>query len=418
MYLELNPDLTSEQREVRDAARSFASRTLRPAAARLDRMRPDEVVAAGSPLWEVFRAWYELGNHTAGLDPAQGGSGLDGLTRHLMLEELGWGSAGLAAGLGVAALPFEFTAMLAEMTGNQRILADVVGPFVADREAHYVGCWAITEPSHGSDALEVGMDAFTKARVAGSCRAVADGNEWVITGEKSAWVSNGSIATHALLFCTVAPPSGPAGGGVALVPLTGPGIERGPALDKLGQRDLNQGGIRFDGVRIPVDYLLVGPELYPLVLSTVLSLANAGMGAIFTGLARAALEEALAYAKVRTQGGRPIGEHQLVQGKLFAMFAAVEQARALSRAALIHNSQAAPPDLAYSIASKVTCTQTAFQVAHEAIQVLGGTGLSTGHPVEKYFRDARASLIEDGVNEFLGLLAARLIIDEYPVDGR
>jgi len=416
MYLELDPNLTSEQIEVREATHGFASTVLRPASTRLDRMAPDDVVAAGSPLWDVFCSWYELGNHTAGLAPAHGGTGIDGLTRHLVLEELGWGSAGLAAGLGVAALPFEFTALLAEMTGNHRMLDEVVAPFVADREARYIGCWAITEPSHGSDALEPATDAFTRARAAGSCRAVADGDEWVLTGEKAAWVSNGTIATHALLFCTVAPPSGPAGGGVAMVPLAGPGIERGPALDKLGQRDLNQGGIRFDGARIPADYLLVGPDQYPLVLTAVLSLANAGMGAIFTGLARAAWEDALAYAKVRTQGGRPIAEHQLVQGKLFAMFAAVEQARALSRAALVHNSETFPPDLAYSIASKVTCTQNAFHVAHEALQVLGGIGLSTELPSEKYFRDARAGLIEDGVNEFLGLLAARSVIDAYSLD--
>jgi len=416
MYLELDPDLTSEQGEVRVATHGFASGVLRPTAARLDRMPPDEVVAESSPLWDVFRVWYELGNHTAGLAPAHGGMGIDGLTRHLVLEELGWGSAGLAAGLGVATMPFEFTATLAEMTGNHRLLDEVVAPFVADRDARFIGCWAITEPSHGSDALEVGTDAFTRARAAGSCRAVADGDEWVITGEKAAWVSNGTIATHALLFCTVAPPSGPAGGGVAMIPLDRLGIERGPALDKLGQRDLNQGGIRFDGARIPADYLLVGPDQYPLVLSTVLSLANAGMGAIFTGLARAALEDALAYAKVRTQGGHPIAQHQLVQGKLFAMFAAVEQARSLSRAALVHNSQTFPPDLAYSIASKVTCTQSAFEVASEALQVLGGIGLSRELPVEKYFRDARASLIEDGVNEFLGLQAARLILERYPLD--
>ena len=229
MYLELDPNLTAEQCEVRLAAHGFASGVLRPAATRLDRMAPDDVVAGGSPLWDVFRSWYELGNHTAGLAPMHGGTGIDGLTRHLILEELGWGSAGLAAGLGVAALPFEFTAMLAEMTGNHRLLDEVVAPFVADREALHIGCWAITEPSHGSDALDAGADAFTRARAAGSCRAVADGDEWVITGEKAAWVSNGTIATHALLFCTVAPPSGPAGGGVAMIPLRGPGNSAWPS---------------------------------------------------------------------------------------------------------------------------------------------------------------------------------------------
>jgi alkylation response protein AidB-like acyl-CoA dehydrogenase len=128
---------------------------------------------------------------------------------------------------------------------------------------------------------------------------------------------------------------------------------------------------------------------------------------------RAAFEEALKYAKGRVQGGRPIAEHQAVQLKLMDMFIKVEASRQLSRAAMVYNQTTSPPATQYSIASKVFCTQSAFSVASEAVQVHGGYGLAKEMLVEKLFRDARASMIEDGTNEVLSLAAARKIIDQY-----
>lgn len=416
-YLELSPQVTEEHEEIRRATHRFATEVLRPAGATLDALSAKEAVAAGSPMWEAFRSWYREGNHAAGLPVELGGSGLDPLARHLVLEELGWGSAGLGIALSVAGMPFEVTASIAALTGNERIVDEVVRPFAADTEARFIGCWAITEPAHGSDTLGVGTEAFHRREAAGACRAVPEGDGWRLTGEKAAWVSNGSIATHALLFCTVEPELGSAGGGVALVPLDLPGIEHAPPLEKMGQRDLNQGAIHFDGAVIPAHCMLVGPDLYPLALSSVLALANSGMGAIFTGLARAAFEQALDYAKTREQGGKVITEHQLVQTKLFSMFAATERARALSRAVFLGLSGEELPSLAHAIASKVSCTQIAVEVASDAIQVFGGMGLAREVLVEKLFRDARASLVEDGVNEFLSLVGARHVLDTYGAPG-
>jgi len=141
--------------------------------------------------------------------------------------------------------------------------------------------------------------------------------------------------------------------------------------------------------------------------------ANAAMGAIFTGVARAAFEEALDYCKVRVQGGKPLVEHQWIQQKLFEMYRKVEAARALSRTALIYNSETLPPAIELSIASKVTCTQTAFEVANDAVQLFGGYGLSKEYTIEKIFRDARASLVEDGCNEALALAGAKAILGKY-----
>ncbi len=102
-----------------------------------------------------------------------------------------------------------------------------------------------------------------------------------------------------------------------------------------------------------------------------------------------------------------------MKGKLFEMFTRIEAARALSRAAMDYNMQAMPPATRYSIAAKVFCTETAFQVTHEAITLFGGAGLSREYYVEKLFRDARASLIEDGSNDLLGLAAMEAVLREY-----
>jgi alkylation response protein AidB-like acyl-CoA dehydrogenase len=218
-------------------------------------------------------------------------------------------------------------------------------------------------------------------------------------------VSNGTIGQVATLFCTIDPEQGFKGGGVCLVPLDLPGVSRGKPLDKMGQRPLNQGEIFFDDVRIPAEYMVIGADNYAMVVEMVLSMANASMGSLFVGLARAALEHALAYAKERVQGGVPIFEHQSVKARLFKMFTQVEAARSLAWRVMLYNT-VNPPEVQYSIASKVFCTNTAFEVASGALQIFGGNGLSREYPIEKLVRDARASMIEDGCNDILSLVGA------------
>jgi alkylation response protein AidB-like acyl-CoA dehydrogenase len=414
MYLELNKDLTPEEAAVKEETHRFAQEVLRPASVELDKMDdPQEVIREGSVLWEVFRKSYEQGHHTQGLPEDVGGVTLSPLARHIFAEEMGWGSADFGIGLGVSPFPFTFSSTLAALTGNKQLMEEIVVPFAKDREAKYIGCWAITEPHHGSDGLLYGTEQFEKPEVAFEVTARKDGDDWVINGQKAAWVSNGTIATHGLTFVAVDRSKGMAGSGVAVVPLDLAGVSKGPPLNKLGQRGLNQGEVFFDNVRIPAHYMLVEPGFYPMVIDLVLAGANAGMGALFTGVARAAFEEALAYTKTRIQGGQPICEHQLVQYKLFDMLMKVECARAISRAALVYHAGQASPAAQYSMAAKVFCTQAAFEVASDAVQLFGGYGLCKDMLVEKLFRDARASMIEDGCNEVLGLAAARMIIDRY-----
>jgi alkylation response protein AidB-like acyl-CoA dehydrogenase len=415
LYLELNKDVSPEAAALREETHRFVAEVIRPAAIQLDKLSPEEVIAPGSVLWDVFRTAYEQGYHTRGFPEQLGGTTMGALEGHIVGEELGWASGGLAIGIGVTVFPFMFALRNAAMTGNKALMDEIVMPFVEDRKAKYIGCWAITEPERGSDSLLFGTEQFRNPDISFQVQARLDGDEWVINGQKSAWVSNGTIATHACTFLTIDPSRGMNGGGVAVIPLDLPGVTKGPPLNKLGQRDLNQGEIFFDNVRIPKHYMLVEPDLYPAIVDGILAGANAGMSNTFTGLARAAFEEALEYTRQRVQGGRPICEHQLVQDKLFQMFRKVESARALSRAASLYNRAAMPPATEYSIAAKVHCTQIAFEVASDAIQLMGGYGLSKEFHIEKLFRDARASMIEDGCNEVLGLAAARRIVDGYRV---
>lgn len=385
------------ERELRDTVHKFAEDVLRPAGRELDRLAdPAEVVAPGSVLWSVFDRYRALG--VADLEAS--GAGLDPVAsarlRCLVHEELGWGDAGLAISLGVAG----FAALFARMSGRPALIERF-----ASADHRDIGCWAITEPDHGSDTLAVTERSFSDPGLRANCVARREGDEWVIRGQKAAWVSNGTIATVAALFCTIDPSEGFKGGGVCLVPLDLPGVSRGKPLDKLGQRALNQGEIFFDDVRIPADYMVVGKEAYSTIVEMVLTMANASMGAIFVGTARAALELALDYAKERVQGGVPIFSHQGVRSRLFKMFTEVEAARSLARRVYVHNLSQ-PPLLQYSIASKVFCTRTAFEVASAALQVFGGNGLTREYPIEKILRDARASMIEDGCNEVLSLVGA------------
>jgi len=407
-YLELNKTVSDAEASIRDQVHRFAEEVLRPAAMELDQMPPEAVIAKESVLWEVFRQVYRLGYHTRSLPEEFGGVGLSPLAQHMYSEEMGWGACDLSISLGVTGMPFFFAAR----SGNQELIQKYVIPFSQDREVRYIGCWGVTEPQHGSDAVFMGTNSeYNKESVAFDVQAHFDGDDLVINGQKSSWVSNGTIATHAMVHLGLDRSRGMAGSGIAFVPLDTPGVSKGKPLNKLGQRALNQGEIFFDNVRIPRSYLLVGQEGYTLMGDMILAAANAGMSATFTGVARAAFEEGLKYSRERIQGGKPICEHQAVQLKLMDMFIKVEAGRQLSRAAFVYNASTIPPAPEYSVAAKIYCTQAAFTVASDALQLHGGYGLAKGMLIEKLFRDARASLIEDGANDVLALAGARKVID-------
>ncbi|NQU13139.1 MAG: nitroreductase family protein [Desulfobacteraceae bacterium] len=401
---ELNVDLTGEHVALWDSTRKFMSEVWRPAAAALDQLAdPQDVIAEDSVLWEVFRKSYELGYHRMTFPKDVGGLEMDALSGALVAELMGWAAPDLAVSLGVCSIPFAWS-----MFSPEPELQELTKKFCADREGKMTGCWAITEPDHGSDWIIMDSEGSQDPARAPQVRAVLDGDHYVINGQKSSWVSNGTFATHAALWLSLDPSKGMDGGGIAVIPLDLPGISRGKPLNKMGQRALNQGEIFFDNVRIPKSMMVAqDPVTFKLFSNGQLTMANGGMALVFAGTALAALEYALQYAKTRVQGGKAIIHHQNIQLKIFDMFASVEAARSLARRQAIYNKalidQMQPPAPHYAMAAKIFCTETAFRVASEAIQIFGGYGLSREYPVEKIFRDARAALIEDGTNETLAL---------------
>jgi len=409
-YFDLNTRLTWEDSAVRDSAHQFAREIMRPIAKKLDRMSAAEVIAEGSPLYEFLRQAYQLGFHKAAFPESLGGAGLTPMQQAIANEELGWGSFGLAVLLGVQTFPFHF--LLA--TGNQEMIERYVIPFINCTDGSIRACWGISEPNHGSDNVGFGERFFHDAKIRSDLRGRLDGNEWVITGQKSAWVSGATLATHALLHVQIDPSLGLSGTGIAFTPLDIAGVTKGAPLEKLGQRDLNQGELFFDDVRIPASHMLLGPEQYETALFNILAYANMAMGICATGLARATYEESLAWCRDRVQGGVPLIEHYGIRQRLFRMFSRVETCRALARTVFEKNADNPRPVTEYSIASKVMCTELCYKNADDAIQLHGGCGLTHEYPAEKLFRDARAALIEDGNNEALEAKGGRFLVDLYP----
>ena len=409
-YFEIDLNLNEDDMALRDAAHKFARQEMRPVARELDQLSAEQVVADDSPLWPFLAKAYSLGYHKLLLPECYDGLGLSPLQATLVLEELGWGSFGLSVQLAVSSFPF----YMACMSGNEGLIKKFVIPYCNCTDGSIRGCWGITEPEHGSDVLAVGEKCFDSPAMKGSVRGRLEGGELIISGQKSAWVSGGTIATHTLLHLQLEPEKGFAGCGICFVPLDLPGISRGKPLEKMGQRDLNQGEIYFDEVRVPKEYLLVDTGFYVPILDTILATANLCMANWSVGLSRAAFEEAFTYCKERVQGGRPLIEHYATKQRIFQMFARIETQRAVTRAASKLNFNIMPPHVEYSLLAKIKSTEMAFENTNDAVQLLGGNGLTREYLTEKLFRDARATLIEDGSNETLARHGGHEIMETYP----
>lgn len=404
-YRDIDINVSSETKAMLKEVEKFSMQVMRPAGIALDKMAdPQDVIADTSALWDVFKGFRSMDLHLLQIPKALGGMAedLDPMAAVLITEQLGYADPGLTISMGVSCMPFNYAAMF-PIPEMQQLARD----FCADKEGKLIGCWAITEPDHGTDWTMGGNNP----KCGPSVVAVLKGDEYIVNGEKAAWVSNGSIATHAVLHVGLQPERGMEGQGLAIIPLDLPGISRSKPLDKMGQRPLNQGSIIFADARIPKKYMVIpNPDFLKATAGQGLAYVNGGMAIVFAGLAKAAFDEAYVYAKSRIQGGRSIFEHQNIRLKLMKMFGMVEAARANARRMAVYNRiNLMTPSVAHAVAAKCLSTETAFAVASEAMQIFGGNGLAKEYAIEKMFRDARASMIEDGVNEALSIRAAEFL---------
>ena len=409
-YLDIDLELTEQDLDLKAAAHRFAKEVIRPAAKELDAMSAEEAVADGSPLHDFLKQAYQLGYHTILLPDWVGGMGLTPKQTCIVMEELAWGSFGLAIHLIVASFP----ALGAVYTNNDELIEEFTKPYVNCKDGSIRGCWGITEPDHGTDVIPTPEKWFSSPDMKPNLRSHRDGDDYILNGQKSSWVSGGTVATHSWLHFGIDPAQGFAGSGCAIIPLDLPGITKGRPLEKLGQRDLNQGEIFFDDVRIPAKYVVVEPDFYAPIVDMFLTLANLMMSMCATGLARAAFEEAFNYSHERVVGLKPMKDHYYTKVRMFELFRRVEVCRAVTRRATELNFAVTPGFLEYSIVGKTTTTELALQNAHDAVQLFGGNGIAKEYLPEKLFRDARMALIEDGNNEMLMADGGNLIYEHYP----
>ncbi|RME84205.1 MAG: acyl-CoA dehydrogenase, partial [Caldilineae bacterium] len=260
-----------------------------------------------------------------------------------------------------------------------------------------LGALSLTEPGAGSD-LKGGVRT----------RAEKDGGEWVINGSKM-WMTNASVAGVMIVLVRTDPAGGSHSLSQILVPADTPGVTVAPAERKMGLHGCKTHAVSFDNVRVPLDHL-VGEEGRGLQQTlTVLDGGRIGIGALSVGLAQAALEESVKYARERHTFGVPIAQHQAIQFKIADMATQIQAARLMVYHAAWLRDRGRPYSTAAAQA-KLFATEMADRVCYEAIQIHGGYGYSAEFPVERLYRDNRLMTIGEGTSEIQRLVIARKIL--------
>lgn len=371
--------LTDEQVMIRDMARSFAAEQLAPHAAAWDRdaVYPEDAV----------RGMAELGLLGMIVPEDWGGSGADTLTHALALEEIAAGDGAcstiMAVHNSVACLPVLNFGSEAQKERFLRPLAT----------GEVLGGFALTEPTAGSDAGAI----KTKAERAG--------NKYVLNGTKQ-FITSGKNADVMIVFAKTDPGAGSKGMSAFIVPTDTPGYRVASVEHKMGQRASDTCQLVFDDMELTPD-LLLGDEGqgYKIALSN-LEGGRIGIAAQAIGMARAAYEHAVAYARERETFGTAIIEHQAVIFRLAEMRTKIEAARQLT-----HNAarlrDAGEPCLAEAAMAKLYASEMAEEVCSDAIQVHGGYGYLQDFPVERIYRDVRVTKIYEGTSDIQKLIIGR-----------
>ena len=378
----MNLDLTDEQQMIQQVARDFAEKEVRPIAEAIDREArfPRETVARMG----------DLGLMGMTVPEAYGGSGVGTVAYALALAEVARACASHAV---VMSVNNSLYCDPIYKHGSEEQKARFLAPFASGR---HIGCFALTEPEAGSDA----SNQSTLAR--------RDGNDYVLDGRK-VFVTNGRESSAALVFAQTDRAAGHRGISAFLIEKGTPGFTVGKTEDKLGIRASDTAEFIFERCRVPAaDRLGAEGQGFRVALGALDS-GRIGIGAQALGIAVAAYEASLAYARERKSFGVPIGQHQMVQWMLADMATAIEAARLLvMRAAWRKDSGLRfGPEAAMA---KLFASETAMRVTTDAIQVHGGYGVIKEYQVERHFRDAKITQIYEGTSQIQKLVIAREVL--------
>jgi acyl-CoA dehydrogenase len=382
-------DLTDEQKQLRETCRRFAAQEIRPRAAAIDEIRnPRESFPQ-----DLIRKGFELGFHTLLVPNDYGGMGGGLVDFAIMMEELAAGDAGVAFSFAATCAISRMIAANATPVQCERWLV----PFCADRTGTFSLGFGATEPSGGTEIFYPGDDPKFGTRT--TARKVGD--DYVINGAKTFITNAGRSQLYGCLARTDALSPNFVSNSIFFFGVDTPGFSVGKIEDKMGHRASSNGELVFDDMRLSRDDML-GPEGKGVEILLQTYHANGvGMGALGLGVARAAYEMALGYAKDRNIWGQPIVKYQAIGTKLVDMKMAIETARLLIlRIAWASDRGRHGDDINPSMA-KVYASEVARRVTVEAMQVLGGYGYMKDYPAEKLVRDSMVMPIYDGANEAL-----------------
>ncbi len=375
-------ELTESMTMLRDAARTFADKRLK----------------AGAPEWdeaeaipdEVYKEAAELGFFGLSVPEEFGGLGVDALAYAAAMEELARGSASLQVCVTVHN-SLAAAAIAKHGTGEQK---KKYLPKMASGE--WIGAYSLSEPGSGTDAASLTTTAEDK------------GDHWLVNGAK-AWVTNGGFASVFLVFVSTNKAAGSRGISCLLVDKGAPGFSVGKKEKKMGLRASDTRELAFVSAKIPKSALLGAVGGGFKIAMSQLDSGRVGIAAQAVGIAQAAFEEAVAYAKERRQFGKRLAEFQLTQAKLADMATNIEAARLLVwRAAdLLGRGVKCTKEasMAKSFASRI-----ANKACFDAVQIHGGNGFVREFPVERYYRDARVTEIYEGTTEIQSLIVAREVL--------
>lgn len=377
--------LTEKHNIVRRSVREFCEREIQPIARDID-------AEARFP-WEVVEKMGKLGYFGIQVPKELDGAGMDTVSYAITIEEI----SRVCGGLGLCVTVHNSVGVfpLVEF-GTEEQKKKWVPPLARGEK---IGAFCLTEPNAGSDVSGI------------ESTAIRDNDHYIVNANK-VFVTNGGVADTCLIFTRTDPSAGHRGISVVVAERSTPGFEVGDLEDLSGMRANPVSSIRLLDCRIPVGNLL-SREGHGMKIGLVaLDTGRIGIGAQALGIAQAALEEGVRYAKQRRQFGVPIAKHQAIQAMISDMATKVEASRLLVyRAAALRDS--GRPFSKEAAMAKLFASEASSKVADMAVQIHGGYGYSKSYPVERYYRDARVTRIYEGTAEIHRMVVARSVLDEY-----
>ncbi len=371
---------TEEQLMIQDVARRIAQEKIAPSAEHFDRV--------GEFPLENIQLLGASGLMGIEVPTEYGGAGMDPIAYTLAIIEIAAGDAAHSTIVSVNNSLFcNGILQFGTEDQKQKYVREIA-------EGKEIGAFALTEPQSGSDATAM------------RCRAVRqDDGRYVINGKKS-WITSGPVAKYIVLFAMSDPDKGSRGITAFVIDTTRPGFHRGKAEPKLGIRASATCEIEFQDYVVEADAVLGKDGEGFKIAMGVLDAGRIGIAAQAVGLARAAYEATLAYVKERKAFGSPIGSFQMTQAKIADMKCKLDAATLLTLRAAWVKSQGQRFSTEASVA-KLTASEAAMWITHQAVQIHGGMGYSKEMPLERYFRDAKITEIYEGTSEIQRLVIAR-----------